>query len=62
MIYEEKPSGQKRGQLLKFEKEILELRACDYSYRQIVDFLKTKGCKTSIPTVQRFITGKNKTI
>jgi hypothetical protein len=60
MIFEEKPSGHKRGKLISFEKEILDLRACNYSYRQIVEFLKSKGCETSIPTVQRFVAGKIK--
>ncbi|CNM03556.1 hypothetical protein [Yersinia pseudotuberculosis] len=61
-MIEEIPKGQKRGQLLKFEKEIFELRNNGFSYRQIVEFLKNKGCKTSIPTVQRFVAGKTKTI
>lgn len=51
----EKPTGQKKYLLELYRENIFDMRSKGYSYRQIVEFLESKGVIVSLNTIRNFL-------
>lgn len=54
----QQPQGRKRPLLLKYEKDIRELRGKGYSLKQIVEWLKVHEVQVSATALNNFLKSK----